>query len=351
MAPKQPVKHVLKNPEAVRLHFLDQLSNSSVETKRGRLFWCEKFLKYAGRRDFDDWNKALVDKFIARLKKEGYAPGTIHSAFAIMQRVFDSAKAVFEQEKRESKAKVDRTDPLRALLEIQDWDAKVGPTWTYGKRAMPRVETSDVARPTLTLEEIGKLVAAAKDGRLDPAETAYLAVASIYGLRRGELARITPEHVNLEERTIYVDTEKGGEKRKQALAPEIIPYLEAYGFSPRYSPMMISAMWKRICYKSGIEERDANQGDSRGYRRKGAKSADRENFGWHAFRRYLDTALRNSMASDTTLKIDYQLYVKIFFRWKLMASSDMSIRYYAGHPLEIDEVVLAHHPVVRLWGE
>jgi hypothetical protein len=86
--------------------------------------------------------------------------------------------------------------------------------------------------------------------------------------------------------------------------------------------------FKNIMDKAGIKEREG---------------------GWHRYRRFLDGALRDALASDPNVRKDYEIIVKVYFRWALGRSSDMSVHYYPQHPLEADKICLEHNPVVKLW--
>jgi integrase len=328
----------------IREHFTLELARSSSETVRTRLFWADKFLKFAPD-NLALWNKELVNRFYAHLEKEGYTPLTTRTALQVVKRVYDSAKLVHERERRQLLSGVDITDSnsaLVALAKIQQFDLAGEPVWEMGKRWLPRAETDEVSKPALSLEEIQRIVDLAKSGELEPFEVAFSAVASIYGLRQGELQAIRPEHINYEEQTLFVMTEKGGERRKQFLCPEIIPYLKGYDFPgtflyrgvPRaYSPWFMNSVFKNVCIKAGIEDRDGQA--------------------WHAFRRKALTSVRDSLArvaTDIPFNIDHVMAAKIFFRWRLSSSAEMVDRYYTPeNVLKIDKFVLEHCPVVELW--
>lgn len=301
-------------------HFVADLSQSSEHTQRSRAFYAGKFLQFAGDRPFSEWNKTLVNDFLRELEEEGYAPGTIHNVYSIVKRVFDSAKAVHKAERARLISGTNANNP-GAVAEILKAISLPGPSWDVGKRAAPKVSSGAVVKPAATLEEMQTVIAAAKGGVLTPGETAYLALSSVYGLRREELCRVREEHLNFQKNTIYVLTVKGGEQRHQLLCDEVIPYLKAYRFQEEYSPYNMWAIYQRIWAKAGIRPRDGS--------------------GWHSPRRYLDTTLVNVFG---------ELYAHIFLRWKLSSSSRMTERYYSQDPLQIDEEILTSgHPLVELW--
>lgn len=301
-------------------HFVSDLSQSSDHTKKDRAFYAGKFLRFAGDRPFSEWNRTLVNEFLDQLRGEGYSPGTVRKVYGIVKRVFESAKAVHEAERTRLISGVNPNDP-GAVAEI--WKAMLlpGPLWDVGRRGAPRVASEDEVKPAATFEELKAMIDMVRDGSLGMAEAVYLSLSSIYGLRREELCRVRGEHLDFNEKTIYVLTAKGGERRKQLLCDEVIPILKDYDFKEDYSLFKMSALYHRICAKAGVEAKDGS--------------------GWHAPRRYLDTALRDLCG---------QLETKIFLRWRLSSSSEMVERYYSRDPLLTDKYVLDRHPLVPLWG-
>jgi len=243
----------------------------------------------------------------------------VRTALGIVKRVFDAARAVHEAERTRLISEVDPNNPS-AVAEILKAMQMPGPQWDLGKRWIPRVEASDITKPALSFDEIEKMVTAAKDSGLELPEICYLALSSIYGLRRGELCSVRKEHFDFNDNTLFVMTEKGGERRKQLLVEPIIPYLKEYDFGVDYSPFIMSHLFKKICFKSQVEKRDG--------------------MGWHAQRRALDTMLVEQFG---------ELKTHVFLRWRLSSSSQMELRYFSADPLQIDDEVLAGHPVVALW--
>lgn len=313
--------------DKVRLQFIRDLDHSSLETQKVRLFWCDKFLKFAPD-DFNKWNKELVSDFQRQLESEKYAGLSIRFALGVVKRVFDAARTVYEDERLKLLSQVNPEDP-KAVAEILRAISLPGPRWDVGKRALPKVDSSEIVRPALTFDDMKKIVETARAGNLGVREVAYVALASVYGLRRGELASVRKEDIDFTRGVIFVRTEKGGEQREQLLAEQIIPYLKGYDFEP-VSAFEMSIMFKKICYKSGVDIVDGG--------------------GWHMWRRGLETLLRDALATDHNLNMDSRLVTKIFFRWRLVSSPDMTDRYYTVDPLVCDRVALAHHPVLPLWS-
>jgi hypothetical protein len=170
------------------------------------------------------------------------------------------------------------------------------------------------------------MVAAAREGRLEPAETAFVALSTTYGVRREELARVTAQDINLDAQyrngTIFINTCKGGTARLHQIPGEIMPFVAKYPFDRTYSLVQLSQMYHRIEYKSGVDYRPGT--------------------GWHSPRRALDTMLMDYLPLPA---------VRLFLRWKIKGSPDMAIRYYSKELEENDREVFAVHPFLPLWGQ
>jgi integrase len=92
-------------------------------------------------------------------------------------------------------------------------------TWHYNPQ--------DAARPALTREAVEALVVAARGGKTTAKTAALLFLATVYGMRAGELAAVRPEDVDRAGRRIFVRTEKKGVQRWCWLPPEADAWLPA----------------------------------------------------------------------------------------------------------------------------
>jgi integrase len=303
--------------------FETELSESSEHTRKARVAYARMFLEYAENRPFSQWNKDLVTGFLNKLKRERnedgsprYSSGSQRMIYGIVKRVFDCAKAVHEEKRESIIEEVDDNDPNSMAKLVKALSSRA-PKWNVGKRSAPRVQK--MRKATLSLDDVAAMVRVVRE-KGTPDMRAFLALASVYGLRREELVRIRPEH--FKNGTLWVDTLKGGEKRDQVLAPELLPYLEKHDFSRGYSLTSMTALYVKIEYLAGLPH-------SLGV-------------GWHQIRHVVDTML-----------VDYhdKLRVYIFLRWKLSASSDMVERYFNEAPLDVDRKVLAKHPILEMWKE
>ena len=313
---------------AIREYLKAELENSSPQTLRVLLFWCDKFLACAPEK-LSEWDKRIVSEFRAKLEKEGYATETIRNALGIVKRVFDAARDVHEDERTRLAESADPSD-AQAISEVLRSIAMRGPRWNVGKRFRPRAQADEITRPKMEMDEIGKIVQAARGGKLDKPEAAFVALSSVYGYRAGEIRTVQREDLDYKHGTIYVKTEKGGERRLQFLIPELIPYLKKYDWDFDFSADQMTRMFKAICKTSGV---------ALVYRRS-----------WHAFRRTLETDIRDSLACDKELTRDSVTILHIFFRYRMVSSRGMADRYYTMDSLQADKLALEHNPVVPLWG-
>ena len=157
-----------------------------------------------------------------------------------------------------------RLKALRLLCQIQNWDGG------FPRLAMPRVKDSEVNRPVFTAEQVVNIIGRAKE-ICSERELAFLAAASVYGLRREEIRTL-----EVRDGYIKVHTAKDGEVTFQIIPDEIKDYMKGYRACSDVRYM--TRVFPRIMSKVGLES-------DRGY-------------GWHSIRRALATelALRNISA-------------------------------------------------------
>jgi integrase len=329
----------MPNINRIRECFLSDLSSRSPETRRTRLFWVNKWLSFMGNRPLSDWNKVSVQEFQKRIQKDGYAESSVSLAIGIVKRAFDAAAKAHEQERlrvnseiRERRKSIDPNAPNAAAMllslqgEADDINSLPGPDWDLGKRYAPEVQRESMKHPAISMDDLKKQIDAAKSGKLESVETAFLALASVYGMRKCELIAVEPQHLDYRAGFIWIDTHKHGEKRNQLLVPEIIPYLQQYDFKLQYNDGQLWKMFKSICRKSGVE----------------ILSGQHES--WHAYRRRVHTEIMNTLSADHDLKAPAEYLAHLWERWKI---SSISERYYTND--EADKIVAAHNPIINLW--
>lgn len=298
--------------------FLEGLAHSSEHTRSGRSYYAKRWLEFVGDIPPEQWDKRLVQQFMEEVEKEGYAAGTRKNIYDITRRVFTAAKEVWEAERSRVLAQIDPHDPS-AMPELVKVVASQPPSWPMGKRDGPVVGIDDIIKPALTSEEIEAMIGVAKEGKLATDETAFLALATIYGLRREELRRVVADDIDYIAGTIFIRTAKGGDPRTHQLANQIVPYLKRHSFNG-YSLFDLSRIYNVIEHKAGIPHQD------------GA--------GFHSIRRQLDSILMDRLPIPA---------VRLFLRWKVRTSSDMPLRYYSKTLEENDRETFAVHPFLESW--
>ena len=215
---------------------------------------------------------------------------------------------------------------LAKLYKANHWD------WPLESGDRPEAP-SETNAPAFTREEVEQLIQ--KRELYSKGERFYLAIATIYAPRRIELARIKKR--DIKGNTIYIDTAKGGEKRTHLIPDEILPYIEAY-HPKEHSVRALTFMFDRIC-KKGLEE-------------------NKRDYGWHSFRRTIDTLLPIALAkADKPLTL-----VGYFLRWSRKSIGARFLGTPMGgvyarpevmnsDPFFVDKEVFAVHPFLPLWAE
>lgn len=157
-----------------------------------------------------------------------------------------------------------------------------------------RYDSEEAARPWFVPDVVGRL---AETARASPVATdaARLCLASLYGLRVGEIAAVRPEDVRLADARLFIRAEKGSRRRWCWLPPEARAWCEVRWevTTPRMVGATLDALWERTYTEP---------------RPKGAA--------WHAMRRGVAMALCEAGAREES--------IERFMRW---ASRSMVRRY------------------------
>jgi len=267
------------------------------KNKNHYLSYAKNFLDYA-----DSLDKENINNYIKKLKRQGRSPGTLNFAFRVIRRLF----------------------------------AVNGLEWPFRRGEAPQIGQREEVKPALDPEVVKAMVQAAKDNVLDSDEACFLALSTLYGLRREEMYNLVSKDIDFKGDTIFISTVKSGRQRYHLIPPEIKPYLERHDFETRYSDTAMSQMFWRIINKSGLE------------------AFKSERLGWHSIRRTLITLLHQSGVDPFT--------VHQFMRWK-GAQRDMAMdtRYHATHfvglegtkvvamEAQSDKEVFKKHPLLKFW--
>jgi len=252
-----------------------------VETARRWRSLVQRFEACCGIKDLYD--RADVVKFIAELRQEGMKQSSINA----------------------------RLKALRLLCQIQNWDGG------FPRLAMPKVMDSEVSRPVFTADEVVHIIRRPKEV-CSERELAFLAAASVYGLRREEIGTL-----EVYDGHVKVHTAKGGEVTCQIIPDVVKGYMR--GYRECKDVRYMTRVFQRIMRKVGLEV-------NRGY-------------GWHSIRRGLATEL---LIRDVSA-----LNILRFMRW-----SDASVKsefgmlaiYDRREQDKIDRSIFEVHPFLSAWS-
>lgn len=270
---------------------------SSSRNKAHYLSYARDFLDHA-----DALDRASIDRYLTTLRKKGRVPGTINFVFRVMRRLFTVN----------------------------------GLEWGYHRGEAPAIGERDEYRPQLSTEIIERMIRTATSGRLTEDEACFLALSTIYGVRREEMVILESKDIDLKTTSIFISTVKYGRQRYHLIPEEIKPYLKRRDFNQRYSATAISQVFWRIVNKSNLE---------------GLKSA---RLGWHAIRRAVLDGLINNNVNPFA--------ARAFLRWKgIVGDLAMPTKYYGNVVVGLDgttpvleeakgdEDIFEKHPFLPMW--
>jgi len=170
-------------------------------------------------------------------------------------------------------------------------------------------------QPWFRKEEVFSIITKAREV-CNPQELAMLAISTIYGCRRSELADIRKDDLDFEAKTITIYARKGGRVATQLLPDEIIPYVQSYSF-PHLSLSETSLIFKRIMDKA---------------------FEPRQGYGWHSLRRSVATELKNAGVDGGD--------IYSFLRW---STGSILGTYIQTEPKQNKEKIFPHHPFLPYW--
>jgi len=260
------------------------------------------FLKWLGNKELSAEN---IRKWLDKLKRDGYSEGTIAQDYAIIRR----------------------------LVNVN------GLPWPFRRSDAPLVSEQGIYAPALDPDDIKAMVnvVLGKEKSLTAApradHRAFLALSTIYGLRRIEMQEMSPEFLDEENQLLFVQTAKRGRQRYHLIPEIILPHLVDWGFERPMSSTGLSRLFDEL---------------------KGMIGLKADEVGWHSIRR---SAVRDAFEAGLS-----EPTVMSFYRWK-RSTSDIALRYatsrivgrgreYAALGLEdrrVDEAVFAVHPFLSFW--
>ena len=253
-----------------------------------------EFLRHATELDREN-----IVRYTKRKQKEGYSAGSIE----LFQRT------------------------IRALYR------RNGAVWPLKRGENASVPANEERILALSSATVKQLIDGAMHGKLNILQAFYLALSTVYGLRRTEIARVRMPHINLESRSFYAQTAKGGRDRYHRIPEEILPIFRgACPYLETVSPYKVSEAFPEIEKACGV-----------------AHIADT---GWHSIRHSLEYHLIENGLTELT--------VREFMRWGKRSRTDMVSRYHdvqfvgvdgaeLGRAGAQDEQVFEKHPFLPFW--
>jgi integrase len=230
----------------------------------------------------DSYDRADVVKFVAELRQEGMKQNSINA----------------------------RLKALRLLCQIQNWDGG------FPRVAMPKVKDSEVNRPSFNTDQVVHIISRAKEV-CSERELGFLAVASVYGLRREEIGTL-----EVNDGVVKVNGAKGGEVTFQIIPDAIKDYMKDYRACKDVRYM--TRVFQSIMSKVGLQV-------DRGY-------------GWHSIRR--------ALATELAMRDVSALNIVRFMRWSdasLKGEFGMLAIYARREQDKIDKSIFEVHPFLNAW--
>lgn len=240
-----------------------------------------------------------VLSYIGWLQKEGYAAGTIVKiTLPVIRKIF------------------------RLNNEI----------WPLRRGEGPTIKEGDTYAPALNPEVVEKLILASRLPGTKRMDRALLALSTVYGLRRVEMAQITKKEIDLKNRVLLIRTAKGGRERWHTIPEQIVDVLRIKWIDR--TPANVSSTYLRL--------------------EKAAKIERMTELGFHSIRRIL---VRELVEANLPAYV-----IDNFLRWK-RSGGDMQRVYYGSTVVgigdkrvelgkldrETDEAVFKVHPFLNLW--
>lgn len=240
----------------------------------------ERFEECCGVKN--DYNRGDVVKFIAGLRESGMKQNSINSEM----------------------------EAIKLLCIVQKW--KDG----WPRLNMNKVRRCDIRRTIFSYEDIGNIIRKGKRV-CSEREIAFIAAATTYGLRRGEIGNL-----EVKDGTVKVNTLKGGEVTIHLVPSRIKNFMNGYHGcnDPRYMSRVFSNIIDKVGVEVGI------------------------GYGWHSIRRALATEL---LECDVKM-----LNVLRFMRWSegsMINEVGMLAIYGRRKQADVDMSIFKVHPYLGFW--
>lgn len=285
----------IANPTEWLRKYDANLSGSSPATRTGLLATARDFLEYAERRPID---KRVVYGYLEKLRRKGYSDGSINKAYRTIARLL-----------------------------------KVNGLEILARKDAPLIRETHVNAPALHPDVIKDMIQA--QAKLPDRHAAFLAMSTVFGLRRGEIIGLTNASFDWDSNLVFVASLKGSRQRYHSVPPQIRDVLRAYD----WDQVVTSYQANKVLWDIGQAV--------------GVKLAGTE-ANWHSIRRTLDTLLLDQPGLS-------EAAVRDFLRWKAagMTGRYYSARRYVGRDgvtmamgaseKDQDEKIFAVHPFLPYW--
>jgi len=245
-----------------------------------------------------DYSRATVDRYLDRLRRNGYNENSARFVFSILRTLFK----------------------------------RNGLDWPFRRGEGPQVRENEINAPALDPDVIAEMIRAIKlDGERQ--ERFFLALSTTYGVRREELLELASGDVNLGGRTLHIHTRKHGRERTHMIPDEIVPALQGYDFSI-VSEFKLLELWYRIEHRIGMSHIDQ--------------------VGWHSIRRTLNTLLLDKLPETVVMgflrwKQRTSSIMPYRYSAQRFVGREGTITKVVGEAKDIDTKVFAQHPFIEHW--
>lgn len=205
--------------------------------------------------------------------------------------------------------------------------------WKLTQEDRP-IRSSEVNAPAFTEEELATLIR--NRDKYSDGERFYLALSTIMGPRREELARVWGKK-DIKGNEILIHTAKRGPERLHLIPDEIMPVIVAYKPKPVWGSTL-TGTFHRICEKGLGDE-------MKGY-------------GWQSVRRTLNTLGPINLAREGLPLTFWPEYMRRSpseigrqFMGSAMASHYTHPEILSTDGFALDRIILAIHPLLPYWRE
>lgn len=195
-----------------------------------------------------------------------------------------------------------------------------GLEWPLTKRDYPELDKSAIKKPTLSRDQIAKMIKATKLHG-EPEEKAFLALGSTYANRKSEFCILTEKDIDRKNHTLFIHTVKRGESRHHLIPEQIRPYIYPWNFNTEITSFKAHSIFNAILEKAGVVKT--------------------KGLGSHALRRGVFTIL-----CSTDLPV---MRIYNFGRWIKRQEVGMLIEYDNPDFRETDQLIFTRHPFLSLW--